>query len=72
MGDSSDPVVTFDDTTPPQVSATVVVLQQIMRLFDELSPREQQLLLSLINAFVQMSSDDKRVIVAAAEKMAGL
>ncbi len=72
MGRDDDPVVSFDEVTPPHINATVALYQQVMKRFDEMNTREQHLMFALICSFVKLTSDEQRVIVAASEKLAGL
>jgi hypothetical protein len=51
---------------------TFILGQQFFVVFDNLSPEDQQLSIVLINAFAAMSPVDRKVLVAAAEKFAGI
>ena len=70
MSNSSSKKPENDEITSPS-NQQVVVYQQFLRMFDEMSFQDKQLLLILTSAFVAMSDAEKTVIVAAAERMAG-
>lgn len=60
----------LDDTSP--INQVMIMGGQVMSLFDSLSLEEKQWLIELLTAWGRLSTDEKRLIVSAAEKFAGL
>lgn len=60
----------FDDEPTNPGSQAVVLYQHLLIVFDAMTPCEQTQLLSLANAFLSISKEEKTLLVAAAERLA--
>lgn len=70
---NDDPYVTFgdeeEDTLPK--NHNVALYQQIILVFDDLSPNDRQRFLVLATAYSVLHPDDREILVSVAERMAG-
>jgi hypothetical protein len=67
-----EPFITFDDDTPAHTSPTLVMYQQIHRIFDSFTPAQRQQFVAIAESFTRLSLDEQKFVTAAIEKLAGL
>lgn len=66
-----DPEVTFDEDTLPR-QHTVVLYQQLLHVFDSLSPSDREQFVIIASAFAALEDDERRALVTLFERMAKL